>query len=89
MSYFLRTPCYLLPATDYFVLYTFSSYSHTLCWVEGLVSGAFDGSRVTPSSSLLTGTIFIQVPPLPADVQKALERKRDAARKLSNNQYSI
>ena len=40
---------YLLPATDYFVLlYTFSLYSHTLCWVEGLVSGAFDGSRVTP-----------------------------------------
>ena len=29
------------------------------------------------------------VPPLPADVQKALERKRDATRKLSNNEYSI
>ena len=45
---------YLLPATDYFVLlYTFSLYSHTLCWVEGLVSGAFDGSRVTPSPHCL------------------------------------
>jgi hypothetical protein len=42
-----------------------------------------------PSPSLLTSTIFVQVPPLPADVQKALERKRDASRKLSHNEYSI
>ena len=45
---------------------------------------------VNLSSSLqLPSIIFIQVPPLPADVQKALERKRDATRKLSNNEYSI
>ena len=86
--YSLRATCYYLrtPPTCYLPLAT--------CWVEdGSVPSHVEWCAWRrawyPSPSLLTSTIFVQVPPLPADVQKALERKRDASRKLSHNEYSI